>query len=200
MRRNHANGAHIARAVTALLRDAHLLERAREQLCAVVWPQAVGQTVAAKCQVWRVRDGVAYVHCESPAWAQSLTLQQRQVVKKLNNLLGAKAIRSLRCSTAGVTAQPEPPPTAPDPPRPGEADLAQVTLSAAEAEALGATAANVRDRALRDRLQRAMEGHLRRRRWLLNHGYRACATCDTPFWGEGTLCYACKTEEGRTPP
>jgi hypothetical protein len=196
-RQESSHSSHIGQAVTTLLRDSHLLQRAREQLCAVVWPKAVGDTVAAKCRVQRVRDGVAYIECESPAWAQSLSLQQRTVIKKVNDLLGAEAIASLRCSTETSRRPRSGGADAPAPAQPTARDLAHVALSAADQGLVQAATDLVEDRALRSQLRRALEAHLRRRRWLLQRGYRACRMCGSPFRGEGELCYTCRQEKGR---
>jgi predicted nucleic acid-binding Zn ribbon protein len=65
-----------------------------------VWPEAVGEVVAAQAEPTRERDGVLTVTCASSVWAQELDLMGPQLVERINAALGAEAVRSLRCSAA----------------------------------------------------------------------------------------------------
>ncbi|MFQ6132160.1 MAG: DciA family protein [Armatimonadota bacterium] len=193
MRRGR-QAAHIARALDELLEASDLTARAREQLCGLVWAEAVGQAVARVTRVRRVRDGVGYVQCESPVWAQQLSLQQRRILQKLEALLGGPYVKKLRFSTAGPReerAEPEPEPSAPVPtPR----QVAAVPLTDAEVERIRQVAASAPAGELRERLEAALLTRERERRWKLSHGYRECRLCGNPFSGSGRMCYACRWE------
>ena len=65
-----------------------------------VWPDAVGEVIAAHAEPTGEREGVLTVTCSSAVWAQELDLMGPDVVGRLNASLGAERIRSLRCSAA----------------------------------------------------------------------------------------------------
>ncbi|MEA2269541.1 MAG: hypothetical protein QOD55_2480 [Solirubrobacteraceae bacterium] len=62
-----------------------------------VWPEAVGEVVAAQAEPTGERDGVLVVTCASAVWAQELDLMAPDLIKGLNALLGGGAVRALRC-------------------------------------------------------------------------------------------------------
>lgn len=193
--------AHIGQAVDELLAQTNLQARAREQLCALVWSQAVGEAVAQVSHVYRVREGVAYVRCESAVWAQQLSLQQRSILRKLRALLEGPYIKELRFRTTGP-GPPAPQQPAESPaPTPSPEDLRAVHLSDQEVARITEVAAGAPTGELRQRLEEALLARERDRRWKLAHGYRPCRLCGNPFYASGPTCYACQWEgqqrEGR---
>jgi predicted nucleic acid-binding Zn ribbon protein len=65
-----------------------------------VWPQAVGELVAAQAEPTGERDGVLTVSCASAVWAQELDLMGPELAQRINAALGADSVRRLRCSAA----------------------------------------------------------------------------------------------------
>jgi predicted nucleic acid-binding Zn ribbon protein len=65
-----------------------------------VWPDAVGEVVAAQAEPTGERDGVLTVTCASAVWAQELDLMGPELAQRINAALGAEAVRSMRCSSA----------------------------------------------------------------------------------------------------
>ena len=65
-----------------------------------VWPDAVGDVIAAQAEPTSEREGVLTVTCSSAVWAQELDLMGPDLVGRINAALGAEAVRSLRCSSA----------------------------------------------------------------------------------------------------
>jgi predicted nucleic acid-binding Zn ribbon protein len=80
--------------LTAELAPATALARVQE-----VWERVAGSTIAAAARPTAERDGVLTITCESSVWAQELTLMQRELLPRLNAVLGDGAIRELRCRT-----------------------------------------------------------------------------------------------------
>jgi predicted nucleic acid-binding Zn ribbon protein len=68
----------------------------------VVWADAVGKVVAAQAEPTGERDGVLVVTCSSAVWAQELDLMAPDLIARVNGLLGAEAIRSLRCQAVSA--------------------------------------------------------------------------------------------------
>jgi len=65
-----------------------------------VWPDAVGEVIAAQAEPTAAREGVLTVTCSSAVWAQELDLMGPNLVGRINAALGAETLRSLRCSSA----------------------------------------------------------------------------------------------------
>jgi predicted nucleic acid-binding Zn ribbon protein len=71
-----------------------------------VWPQVVGDLVAAQAGPTAERDGVLTVTCSSAVWAQELDLMGPDLAGRLNTALGGSAVRALRCSCAPARGWP----------------------------------------------------------------------------------------------
>ena len=65
-----------------------------------VWPDAVGEVVAAQAEPTGERDGVLTVTCASAVWANELDLMGPELTQRINAALGADSVRGLRCSSA----------------------------------------------------------------------------------------------------
>jgi len=67
-----------------------------------VWPDAVGELVAAQAEPTGERDGVLVVTCASAVWAQELDLMAPDLVGRINGLLAGGAVRGLRCQAVSA--------------------------------------------------------------------------------------------------
>jgi predicted nucleic acid-binding Zn ribbon protein len=67
-----------------------------------VWPQAVGELVAAQAEPTGEREGVLVVTCSSAVWAQELDLMGPDLIARLNSLLEGGSVRSLRCQAVSA--------------------------------------------------------------------------------------------------
>jgi predicted nucleic acid-binding Zn ribbon protein len=74
-----------------------------------VWPQAVGEAVAAQAHPSAEREGVVTVTCASSVWAQELTLMAPELTERLNTALGSEFVRELRFRAAPAGAWARPP-------------------------------------------------------------------------------------------
>jgi len=74
-----------------------------------VWPQAVGELVAAQAHPTAERDGVVIATCSSSVWAQELTLMGPDLATRLNGALGTAVVRELRFRAAPAGAWARPP-------------------------------------------------------------------------------------------
>lgn len=80
--------------LTASIAPATTLARVQE-----IWDQAAGPAIAASARPTAERDGVLTVTCAAAVWAQELDLMSAQLIPRINQALGAEAIRELRCRT-----------------------------------------------------------------------------------------------------
>ena len=74
-----------------------------------VWPDAVGELVAAQAHPSAERDGLVTVTCSSAVWAQELTLMALDLTTRLNAALGSAFVRELRFRAAPAGAWTKPP-------------------------------------------------------------------------------------------
>ncbi len=68
----------------------------RQQQAVSLWPIAVGKKIAENTTVQDVEHGTLVVHAASPVWAQELQLQKKDILSKLNTILGKKTIKDIR--------------------------------------------------------------------------------------------------------
>lgn len=88
--------------------------QSRRQFRQVVdyWPKAVGHLVARQSKPVGIRDRMLYVSVANGSWAQTLTLERRRILHKLNQFL-ASPIADIRFSSARWHVKPTQPPTTP---------------------------------------------------------------------------------------
>lgn len=61
-----------------------------------VWPRVMGETVKKLTRSVEVKDGVLYVHVNSAALKAQLFENRFELVRKLNEAVGAPALRDCR--------------------------------------------------------------------------------------------------------
>jgi predicted nucleic acid-binding Zn ribbon protein len=66
-----------------------------------VWPDVVGEAIAAEAQPTAERGGVVTVSCSASVWAQELDLMSPRIVERLNATLVDRAVQRLRCVAVG---------------------------------------------------------------------------------------------------
>ena len=74
-----------------------------------VWPQAVGEALAAQAHPTAEREGIVTVTCSSSVWAQELTLMGPELTERLNGALRSEFVRELRFRAAPAGAWARPP-------------------------------------------------------------------------------------------
>lgn len=65
-----------------------------------VWPQAVGEVIAAEATPTAEHGGTLVVACSSSVWAQELTLMADELTAQINASVGRSCITGLRCQAA----------------------------------------------------------------------------------------------------
>jgi predicted nucleic acid-binding Zn ribbon protein len=69
-----------------------------------VWPEVVGDRVAARARAVAFRDGSLVVEVDSSTWMNELTYLKRRMIVDLNRRLGAEVVRDLRLQPASGEA------------------------------------------------------------------------------------------------
>jgi len=65
-----------------------------------VWPEVVGDRVAARAHAVAFRDGTLVVEVDSATWMNELTYLKRRMIDDLNRRLGAEVVSELRLTPA----------------------------------------------------------------------------------------------------
>jgi predicted nucleic acid-binding Zn ribbon protein len=60
------------------------------------WPEVAGAAIAAEAAPSAEREGRVTVECSGSVWAQELALLAPDLVARMNTVLGAPSVRSLR--------------------------------------------------------------------------------------------------------
>ena len=86
----------IGDAIVQYLRENNLEQSVLDVQIEEVWPQVMGDVVNRLTRSVEVRDGVLYVRVNSAALKAQLFENRFELVRKLNEAVGAKAIRDCR--------------------------------------------------------------------------------------------------------
>ena len=86
----------IGDAIIAYLRESGLEQSVLDVQIEEVWPKVMGDVVTKLTRSVEVRDGVLYVRVNSAALKTQLFENRFELVRKLNEAVGAKAIRDCR--------------------------------------------------------------------------------------------------------
>ena len=86
----------ITDALVDFLRESGLEQPVLEVQMEEVWPQVMGETVAKLTRSVVVKDGMLIVHVNSAALKAQLFENRFELVRKLNEAVGAEVIRDCR--------------------------------------------------------------------------------------------------------
>ncbi len=91
-----ANSLSIDEALISFLRESGLEESLMGVQVEELWPQVMGSTVASLTRSVEVKNGMLIVHINSAALKAQLFENRYELVRKLNEAVGAQAIRDCR--------------------------------------------------------------------------------------------------------
>lgn len=117
----------------------------------LVWDKAVGDKIAVRAQPAGFRDGILTVCVDNAPWMQQLTYLKREIIAKVNEMIGEDLVRDLYLK-AGTNPLVNNLSTSP-PPR-------SRSLSPAETTWIHETAAAISDPELQQAIARLMGKHL----------------------------------------
>ena len=91
-----ANSMSIGDALVQYLRESGLEKPVMEAQVVELWPQVMGSVVVGLTRSVEVKDGVLYVRVNSAALKAQLFENRFELVRKLNEALGADFLRDCR--------------------------------------------------------------------------------------------------------
>ena len=90
------NSLSITDALVDFLRESGLEQSVLDVQIEEAWPRVMGETVTNLTRSLEVKDGMLVVHVNSAALKAQLFENRFELVKKLNDAVGANAIRDCR--------------------------------------------------------------------------------------------------------
>lgn len=78
------------------LRSLGIARRTREAQALLVWGEVVGPLLAAETQAFQLRGSTLWVRTTSAALAHQLHIEKPGLVERLNDRIGALAVRDIR--------------------------------------------------------------------------------------------------------
>ncbi|TME84138.1 MAG: DUF721 domain-containing protein [Chloroflexi bacterium] len=85
-------GAALPKTLTSL----GITRRTREAQALWLWPQVVGEHLARETKALKLTGGTLLVTASSPALAHQLHLERSLLIDRLNERIGARAVREIR--------------------------------------------------------------------------------------------------------
>lgn len=87
---------HVGKIVGGIRDEFDLDEKGRQYEAFRLWPDIVGERVAAHTKPLYIVDGNLHVHCQGSVWSQELTFRKSEIIEKINEALGKRAIKDIR--------------------------------------------------------------------------------------------------------
>ena len=86
----------IGSALPKTLASLGITRRTREAQALWLWPQVVGEHLARETKALKLTGGTLLVTASSPALAHQLHLERTMLIDRLNERIGARAVREIR--------------------------------------------------------------------------------------------------------
>lgn len=125
--------------------------RLREGKIWLVWDTAVGRQIAGKARPQSFRDGILTVAVANAPWMQQLTFLKRDLIQKVNDLLGENLVRDIYLKAGKPLTTP---------PRPETGGREERCLTGEELSHIEDLAASVSDPELRASIIKLLSRHL----------------------------------------
>ncbi len=83
-------------ALNIFLRKSGLEKGVQQERAILLWAEAVGESIADQTEPEKVEHGTLFVKVSNPTWRQELQLQKNEIIEKVNNCIGRKAINNIK--------------------------------------------------------------------------------------------------------
>jgi predicted nucleic acid-binding Zn ribbon protein len=96
---NDKRFARVGELLPAVLKSFGLEHKFRDQEVLALWPEVVGEQIAARTKAVRIEKGVLFVHVNHGAWMQELHFKEKELVKELRDRAPRSTVRRIRFGT-----------------------------------------------------------------------------------------------------
>ncbi|HHX25174.1 MAG TPA: DUF721 domain-containing protein [Firmicutes bacterium] len=88
-------------AIESSLRRFGIVRKVKRSQAVFMWEDVVGPAAAKVSSAVTCKDGILFVEVKNSVWAAELSLLKRDIVKRLNRLLGKGTIKDIRFRATG---------------------------------------------------------------------------------------------------
>lgn len=78
-----------------VLRSLEIDKKLDETKAVMLWPEVVGDKIAANTRAVSVTRGRMLVEAKGPAWVQECTMMRLKIKEKLNTRIGSEAVKEI---------------------------------------------------------------------------------------------------------
>jgi predicted nucleic acid-binding Zn ribbon protein len=78
------------------LKKMGLSERLTQQKAVLLWKRAVGTDIKKHTTANKIEQGILFVSVSNPAWMNELVFLKSEIIKKLNEMIGQKAVTDIK--------------------------------------------------------------------------------------------------------
>lgn len=82
--------------IAQVLRDNNLEQTLLEKRAVDAWEKVIGQSLARYTDTPQIKNGVLFVHVKSAPLKQEFFLGRKEIVRRLNNAIGATIVKDIR--------------------------------------------------------------------------------------------------------
>jgi predicted nucleic acid-binding Zn ribbon protein len=71
-------------------------KKLQEYDAVVYWESVVGERIAQMTTATRILQGVLFVHVKTSTWRNELTLRKKEIIDKLNIVIGINVVKDIK--------------------------------------------------------------------------------------------------------
>jgi predicted nucleic acid-binding Zn ribbon protein len=71
-------------------------KKLQEYDAVVYWENVVGERISQVSTATRILQGVLFVHVKTSTWRNELTLRKKEIIDKLNIVIGIDAVKDIK--------------------------------------------------------------------------------------------------------
>jgi predicted nucleic acid-binding Zn ribbon protein len=83
-------------ALDELVNDLGIRKKLKEYDAIIHWDSVVGKQIAKMATATRITQGVLYVHVKTSTWRNELTLRKKEIIDRLNIVVGLNAVKDIK--------------------------------------------------------------------------------------------------------
>lgn len=87
---------HVRDAIVSFFQSIGMREKFDENLSIAFWDTCVGKEIARHTEPQKVVKGTMFVRVDNDVWRNELTFLKNEIIQKLNQKVGKKAIREIK--------------------------------------------------------------------------------------------------------
>jgi predicted nucleic acid-binding Zn ribbon protein len=86
----------IGSALDELVKGLGIQKKLQEYDAVVYWESVVGERIAQMTTATRILQGVLFVHVKTSTWRNELTLRKKEIIDKLNVVIGIDIVKDIK--------------------------------------------------------------------------------------------------------